>query len=224
MTMISGLLDLRHTQAEALFREIRYPWEALKDLKEYILAVGPGLPEDLYEKRGDGIWIARSARVFDSAYLSGPCIIGPGTEIRQCAFLRGSVFAGEGCVIGNSTELKNALLFDGVQVPHFNYVGDSVLGYKAHMGAGAVTSNVKADKTPVVVKCLSGEIRTGMRKLGAIVGDHAEIGCHAVLNPGTIIGRSTIVYPLTCVRGEVPGQSILKNTGTIVPRCMEQEN
>ncbi len=224
MTTVSELLDLRHTLAEKLFEPVRYPWEALKNLRDYILSVGPGLSEDLYEKRGDDIWIARGAHVFDSAYLKGPCIIGPGTEIRQCAFLRGSVLAGEGCVIGNSTELKNALLFDGVQVPHFNYVGDSVLGYKAHMGAGAVTSNVKSDKTPVTVKSLSGEIPTGMRKLGAIVGDFAEIGCHAVFNPGTVVGRNTIVYPLTCVRGEVPAQSILKNTGTIVPRRTGQEN
>ncbi|MBQ1768446.1 MAG: UDP-N-acetylglucosamine pyrophosphorylase, partial [Oscillospiraceae bacterium] len=190
-----------------------YPWEALGEIKDFILSLGEKLPVDEYEKRGEDVWIAKDAKVFPSAYIAGPAIIGHGTEVRHCAFIRGSALIGDNCVIGNSVEVKNAVIFDNVQVPHYNYVGDSVLGYRSHMGAGSVTSNVKSDRSLVVVKNGDELIETGRKKFGAILGDYAEIGCNSVLNPGTVIGRRSSVYPTSCVRGVVPEDSIYKNDG-----------
>lgn len=195
-----------------------YPWEALSDLSSYILELGPTLPADIYERKGEGIWIAKSAKITPSASINGPCIICPEAEIRQCAFIRGSAIVGAGAVVGNSTELKNCILFDGVQVPHYNYVGDSVLGYKSHMGAGAVTSNVKSDKSLVSVKINGQAIETGRKKFGAMLGDLVEVGCNSVLNPGTVIGPESNVYPLSSVRGYVPENSIYKGNGNIVQK------
>ena len=213
-----SLLDLEKTIAAKLFQGAQYPWQVLDKLGDFILALGPALPEDEYEHFAGDVWIARDAKVFNFATINGPCIIDHGAEVRQCAFIRGSVIVGKNAVVGNSTELKNALLFDGVQTPHYNYVGDSILGYKAHMGAGSVTSNVKNDKQPVVVKNGGESIETGRKKFGAILGDFAEIGCNSVLNPGTVIGRNTSVYPLSPVRGCVPERSIYKSAGDIVPK------
>ncbi|XOQ43729.1 MAG: UDP-N-acetylglucosamine pyrophosphorylase [Clostridium sp.] len=215
---ISRLFDLSHTAAEPLLRTLNYPWEALPKIGELILQIGKNLSADEYENRGENIWVHRSAVVFDSAFLHGPVIIGPGTEVRQCAFIRGNALVGAGCVVGNSTELKNVILFDSVQVPHYNYVGDSILGYKAHMGAGAITSNIKSDKTNVVIHAGSEQIETGLRKIGAMLGDYVEVGCNSVLNPGTVIGRETTIYPLSMVRGYVPPHSIYKRAGEIVQR------
>ena len=215
---IGNLFDLTHTAAAPLLEPLCYPWEALPKIGEFILRLGAFLPEEEYERRAEDVWVARSAVVFDSAYLHGPAVIGPGTEVRQCAFIRGNALVGAGCVVGNSTELKNVILFDGVQVPHYNYVGDSILGYKAHMGAGSITSNIKSDKTDVRFDTGSGRIETGLRKVGAMLGDFVEIGCNSVLNPGSVVGRRTSVYPLSMVRGFVPPDSIYKCAGEIAPR------
>jgi len=218
MLKTTDLLDLDKTLAKPLLEKTEYPWEALGGISDFILALGPTLPADEYEKRGEDVWIARDATVFPTAYIKGPCIIGHRTEVRQCAFIRGSALIGDGCVIGNSTEVKNAVIFDSVQVPHFNYVGDSVLGYHSHMGAGAVTSNVKSDRSLVVVKNGAEKLETGRKKFGAILGDHAEVGCNSVLNPGTVLGRRVSVYPTSCVRGVVPEDCIYKDAEHIVKR------
>ena len=212
------LLDLSHTIAASLFEGKTYPWEALPDIKEFILALGAGLSADEFDNPSEGVWIAKDAAVFPSAYIGAPCIIDHGAEIRHCAFIRGSAIVGRGCVVGNSVELKNAVLFDGVQTPHYNYVGDSVLGYKSHMGAGSITSNVKSDKSLVVVKYGEERIETGLKKFGAILGDHVEVGCNSVLNPGCVLGREVSVYPTSAVRGVVPAGSIYKDAGHIVRR------
>ena len=217
MIRIADLLDLSHTIAAELFEGKEYPWEVLDDIKAFILKLGPTLPEDEYERRGEDVWVAKDAKVFDSAYLGGPCIIDHEAEIRHCAFIRGSAIVGKNCVVGNSVELKNVVLFDNVQTPHYNYVGDSVLGYKAHMGAGSITSNVKSDKTLVVVKS-QPPIETGRKKFGAILGDNVEVGCNSVLNPGTVVGRRSNVYPVSCVRGVVPANSIYKQADNIVSK------
>ena len=212
------LFTLEHSIAGELLSTYQYPWQALAHIKDFILKIGPTLDPRAYHSPQAGVWIANTAKIFPSAYIGGPCIIGPGAEIRHCAFLRGNAIIGENVVVGNSTELKNVILFDNVQVPHFNYVGDSILGYRAHMGAGAVTSNVKSDKTPVAVKGTFGTIETGLKKFGAILGDHVEIGCNSVLNPGTVIGRHSTVYPTSCVRGYVPEGCIWKAPGNIVKK------
>ena len=212
------LLDLTHTMAGDYLAQFEYPWQALDGIKELILKLGANLSADEYDQPAPNVWVHKTAKVFASAYLGAPCIIGPETEVRHCAFIRGSALVGEGCVVGNSCELKNAILFDKVQVPHFNYIGDSILGYRAHTGAGAITSNVKSDKTLVTVKTPEGRIETGLKKFGACVGDFVEVGCNCVLNPGTVIGRNTNVYPLTSVRGTVPSNSIVKATDKIVPK------
>ena len=215
---VAALYDLSHTRAAALFEGVVYAWEVLDRLSDFIRALGPTLPADRFEKRDGDIWVAKSAKVFESAYIAGPCIIDEEAEVRHCAFIRGSAFVGKGAVVGNSTELKNCLLFDGVQVPHYNYVGDSVLGYKSHMGAGSITSNVKSDKTLVSVHAGRGTIETGRKKFGAMLGDFVEVGCGSVLNPGTVIGSHANVYPLSMVRGFVPGGSIYKKQGEIVEK------
>lgn len=214
---IRDLFDLGHTRARQMLGACEYPWEALDRIGETVLAVGASLSEQDYDHPGEGIWIARSASVAPTATIIGPCVIGEKTEVRPGAFLRGNILIGDGAVVGNSTELKNCILFDGVQVPHYNYVGDSILGYKAHMGAGAITSNVKGDKKSVVVR---GEERyeTGRKKFGAMLGDRAEIGCNSVLNPGTVIGRDTQVYPLSSVRGVVPANCIVKGERGVFPK------
>lgn len=218
MPKTEDLFDLSHTMAGKYLSCLEYPWQILPDLRSLILTIGMLLDGE-YERRADGIWIHHSARIAPSAHIAAPCIIGAGSEVRHGAFVRGSALIGEGCVVGNSTELKNVILFDGVQVPHYNYVGDSILGYRAHMGAGSVTSNVKSDKTPVTIRHGESRIETGMKKLGALIGDHAEIGCGAVLNPGSVIGRGSTVYPLCSVRGTVPENSILKDGGKIVSKA-----
>jgi NDP-sugar pyrophosphorylase family protein len=215
---ISSLFDLSHTDAASLLGTLRYPWEALPKIGELILRLGRSLPAGEYKLWGENVWVHRTAAVFESAYLHGPAIIGPQTEVRQCAFVRGNALVGAGCVVGNSTELKNVILFDGVQVPHYNYVGDSILGYQAHMGAGSITSNIKSDKTNVWINTGGERIETGLRKIGAMLGDHVEIGCNSVLNPGTVVGRETTVYPLSMVRGFVPPRSIYKRAGEIAER------
>lgn len=216
MIKIEDLYDLDHTLAKKYLKSFIYPWEALSQIKEMIYALGDTLSED-YIQRQTGIWIHKTARVAPTAFIAPPCVIGAGTEVRHGAFIRGCALIGDDCVVGNSVELKNVILFDGVQVPHFNYVGDSILGYKAHMGAGAVTSNVKADKTPVVIHTDS-EIETGRKKVGAMLGDFVEVGCNSVLNPGAIIGRNSNVYPLSNVRGVVPADSIYKGANNIVAK------
>ena len=214
---VTGLLDLSHTLAQDYLSGFTYPWEALDGIKALILALGPTLGPD-YEERAPQVWVHKTAKVFPSAYLGAPCIIGPETEVRHCAFIRGSALVGANCVVGNSVELKNVILFDNVQTPHYNYVGDSILGYKSHMGAGSITSNVKSDKTLVVVKDGDTHIETGRKKFGAILGDHVEVGCNSVLNPGSVIGRNSHIYPVSCVRGAVPADSIYKTGGVIVPQ------
>ena len=213
MYEIKDLFDLSHTKAGAYLSGFTYPWEALSDLKTQILELGEKLDKSRYREIADGIWIEKSATIAPTAQINPPCIIGAGSEIRHCAFIRGSVLIGENCVVGNSVELKNAVLFDGAQVPHFNYVGDSILGYKAHLGAGAVTSNVKSDKAPVVIKDGDKRIETGRKKVGAMLGDFVEVGCNSVLNPGTIVGRNARIYPLSCVRGTVKANHIYKTNG-----------
>ena len=215
---VEQLLDLHETIAADYLREYTYPWEILPHIKEIILAIGPGLPADRFDYKGEGIWIAKSAAVFDSAYIAGPCIIDEDTQVRQCAFIRGSALVGKGCVVGNSCELKNVLLFNKCEVPHYNYVGDSILGFHAHMGAGSITSNIKSDRTNVVIHESEEECPTGLRKMGAVLGDRTEIGCNSVLNPGSVIGRDTSVYPLSMVRGCVPAGHIYKDKDHIVPR------
>lgn len=213
----TGLFDLSRTLAGDYLARFAYPWQALDGIKDLILALGPALG-DGYEERAPQVWVHETAKVAPTACLGAPCIIGPGTEVRHCAFLRGSALVGADCVVGNSVELKNVILFDGVQTPHYNYVGDSILGYKSHMGAGSITSNVKSDKTPVTVKNEGEIIETGRKKFGAILGDLVEVGCNSVLNPGTVIGPRSNVYPLSCVRGCVPADSIYKTGGVIVKK------
>lgn len=208
------LFDLSHTLGAEYLQGFSYPWEALAGLEAFILRLGNSLDKNVYWEKAPNVWIHKTAKVAPSAYIGAPCIIGAGTEVRHCAFIRGSALVGEGCVVGNSTELKNVILFDCVQVPHYNYVGDSILGYKAHMGAGSVTSNVKSDKSNVVIHGPE-EIPTGRKKVGAMLGDFVEVGCNSVLNPGTVIGRNSSVYPTSCVRGVVPENSIYKNNDTI---------
>ena len=215
---IHELYDLSHTKAGAYLEQFRYPWEALSGISELILELGKALSAEEYEHPSEDVWISKEATVYPSARIDGPCIIGPGTEVRHCAFIRGSALVGENCVVGNSTELKNVILFDNVQVPHYNYVGDSILGFKAHMGAGSITSNVKSDKKPVVIKSAASQMETGRKKVGAFLGDRVEIGCNSVLNPGTVIGRDSNVYPTSCVRGVVPANSIFKVTREIVEK------
>ena len=217
MCYINELYDLEHTQAKAYLSGFTYPWEALPGIGGYILQLGATLDKEEYTEVAEHVWVHRTAQVAPSAYLGAPCIIGAGTEVRHCAFIRGNALVGEGCVVGNSTELKNVILFDGVQVPHYNYVGDSILGYKAHMGAGSITSNVKSDKTLVVVHS-DPEIPTGIKKVGALIGDHVEVGCNSVLNPGTVIGRNSSIYPVSCARGVIPENSIYKTGGKIVSK------
>ena len=215
---IRNLYDLKETIAAPLLEQARYPWEVLGSIRDFILALGRTLPEERFEKRGEDVWVAKSAKVAPTACLNGPCIVDEEAVVRHCAFVRGSALIGKGAVVGNSTELKNVILFNKVQVPHYNYVGDSILGYKAHMGAGAITSNVKSDKTPVVVKSRDVQFETGLKKFGAMLGDHVEVGCNSVLNPGTVIGRNTNIYPLSRVRGYVPANSIFKEEGSIVEK------
>lgn len=218
MYTIQEMYDLDHTIAKEYLQQFTYPWEALAGIKELILKLGPTLDKDEYTEVKPQVWVAKSAKVFDSAYLGAPCIIGPRTEVRHCAFIRGCALVGADCVVGNSVELKNVILFDHVQTPHYNYVGDSILGYYAHMGAGSITSNVRSDKKLVIVHDGKNQIETGLKKFGAMVGNRVEVGCNAVLNPGTVIGPNSNVYPTSCVRGVVPANSIYKNNGTIVTK------
>ena len=217
MVTIQELYDLEHTLAKSYLAGFTYPWEALKGIKDFILRLGSGLGED-YVQVSPQVWVHRTATVAPTAFLGSPCIIGAGTEVRHCAFVRGSALVGENCVVGNSVELKNVILFDNVQVPHYNYVGDSILGYKSHMGAGSLTSNVKSDKTLVVVKSQTEQVPKGLKKFGAMLGDFVEVGCNSVLNPGTVIGRHTYIYPTSCVRGVVPANSIWKTGGVVVAK------
>lgn len=217
MLTINDLYDLSHTAAGDYLKGFTYPWEALSGIKQLILSLGEHLGED-YEEVKPQVWVHKTAAVAPTAFLGAPCIIGAGTEVRHCAFVRGSALVGENCVVGNSVELKNVILFDNVQVPHYNYVGDSILGYKSHMGAGSLTSNVKSDKALVVVKSAEEQIPTGLKKFGAMLGDHVEVGCNSVLNPGTVIGPNTNIYPTSCVRGVVPANSIWKTGGVVVPK------
>ena len=217
MVTIQELYDLEHTLAKSYLAGFTYPWEALKGIKDFILQLGSGLGED-YVQVSPQVWVHRTATVAPTAFLGSPCIIGAGTEVRHCAFIRGSALVGENCVVGNSVELKNVILFDNVQVPHYNYVGDSILGYKSHMGAGSLTSNVKSDKTLVVVKSEAEQVPTGLKKFGAMLGDFVEVGCNSVLNPGTVIGRHTNIYPTSSVRGVVPANSIWKTGGVVVAK------
>lgn len=216
--LIKNMYDLNETIAAELFEGLDYPWQALPKIGDFIKKLGPSLPKEEYDQIGEDVWIAKSATVFPSAYVHGPAIIGKEAEVRHCAFIRGNAIVGEGAVVGNSTELKNVVLFNKVQVPHYNYVGDSILGYKAHMGAGSITSNVKADKQLVKVHTGEVHIETGLKKFGAMLGDNVEVGCNAVLNPGTVIGRESNVYPTSMVRGVVPAKSIFKNTGEIISK------
>lgn len=213
---IKNNYDLTQTIAASLLEKYTYPWEVLPEIGNFIIQLGNQLPEAEYEKAGENVWIAKSAKVASTAFINGPAIIGKNAEIRHCAFIRGNAIVGEGAVVGNSTELKNVILFNKVQVPHYNYVGDSVLGYKAHMGAGAITSNVKSDKTPVTIQYEGIKVETGLKKVGAMLGDNVEIGCNTVLNPGTVVGKGTHVYPLSMVRGFIPEGSIYKKQGEIV--------
>lgn len=216
---VTNLYDLKETIAAELLESVEYPWEALKGISDFIRKIGPTLDTDIYERKGEDIWVAKSAKVAPTAYLNGPLIIDEDAEIRHCAFIRGSAIVGKGSVVGNSTELKNVIIFNSVQVPHYNYVGDSILGHKSHMGAGSITSNVKSDKTLVVVKDKNEEIKTGLKKFGAMLGDHVEVGCNSVLNPGTVIGRCSNIYPLSMVRGVVPANSIYKNKNEVVTKA-----
>ena len=216
---ISNMLDLNETIAAELFEGKTYPWEVLPEIGDFIIKLGKTLDPSEYEEKGENVWIARSATVAPTASITGPAIIGRDAEVRHCAFIRGKALVGEGCVVGNSTELKNVIIFNSVQVPHYNYVGDSILGYKSHMGAGSITSNVKSDKTLVVVKDVydtKEEIETGRKKFGAMLGDHVEVGCNSVLNPGTVIGRNSNIYPLSRVRGVIPANHIFKDKDNVV--------
>ena len=216
------LLDLEHTMAKEYLAEYEYPWQALKGIRELIVKLGEDLSGEEYEQRAPQVWVHRSAVVAPTAYLGAPCIIGADTEVRHCAFIRGSALVGKGCVVGNSVELKNVILFDSVQVPHYNYVGDSILGYKSHMGAGSITSNVKSDKTLVTVRAGEEKIETGLKKFGAILGDYVEVGCNSVLNPGTVLGRRVSVYPLSSVRGAVEEDHIVKGARGAFLRSVKQ--
>ena len=216
---IANLLDLTESIAAEYLKDYTYPWEVLPHIGEILLQIGPSLPKDRYEERGRNIWVARSADVFDSAYLAGPCIIDEEAQIRQCAFIRGNALVGKGCVVGNSCELKNVILFNKCEVPHYNYVGDSILGFHAHMGAGAITSNIKADRTNVSVHEGGEDAATGLRKMGAVLGDWCEIGCNSVLNPGSVVGRRSNVYPLSMVRGCIPANHIYKDREHIVEKA-----
>ena len=215
---IYELFDTDKTIAKKIFENKEYPWEVLPCIKDFIVELGKNLPKEIYDEIKENVWVAKSANVFDSAYIAGPCIIDENAEVRQCAFIRGSAIIGKNVVLGNSCEIKNAILFDNVQVPHFNYVGDSILGYKAHMGAGSVTSNVKSDKTLVVIKDENERIETNLKKVGAMLGDNVEVGCNSVLCPGSVIGRGTTIYPLSMVRGVVKENSIYKGKNDIVER------
>jgi NDP-sugar pyrophosphorylase family protein len=215
---INNLFDLNETIAKDIFTDATYPWEVLSKIGDFIIELGKSLPEDEYELRGENIWVHKSANVFPSAYIAGPAIICKDAEVRHCAFIRGKAIVGEGAVVGNSTELKNVILFNKVQVPHYNYVGDSILGFKAHMGAGSITSNVKSDKKLIVIKNGDERIETGIKKIGAFLGDNVEVGCGSVLNPGTIVGRESNIYPLSSVRGVVASNSIYKNKNEIVSK------
>ncbi|MDE5753929.1 MAG: UDP-N-acetylglucosamine pyrophosphorylase [Oscillospiraceae bacterium] len=215
---IENLFDLSHTMAGSYLKKFTYPWEALSGIKEMIIRLGQNLNPEEYDHPSEYVWIHKTATVFPSAYLGSPCIIGANTEVRHCAFIRGSALIGENCVVGNSVELKNVILFDHVQTPHYNYVGDSILGYYSHMGAGSITSNVKSDKTLVVIKSENEHHETDLKKMGAILGDFVEVGCNSVLNPGTVIGRHSNIYPTSCVRGVVPEESIWKNDGIVVQK------
>ena len=211
------LYDLSHSLAGEYLAQFEYPWQALAGIKNLILTLGKTLGEE-YTEITPEVWVHSTAKVAPTAYIGAPCIIGANTEVRHCAFIRGSALVGENCVVGNSVELKNVIIFDNVQVPHYNYVGDSILGYRSHMGAGSVTSNVKSDKTLVVIKSADEQIPTGIKKVGAMLGDFVEVGCNSVLNPGTVIGRNSNVYPTSCVRGVIPANSIWKNNGTVVEK------
>ena len=215
---IKNMYDLSQSIAGEYLSQFTYPWEALKGISDFIKKLGPTLDPEIYEKRGENIWVAKSATVAPTACLNGPLIIDEDAEIRHCAFIRGSAIIGKGSVVGNSTEIKNDIIFNTVQVPHYNYVGDSILGYKSHMGAGSITSNVKSDKTLVVVKNGEEKIETGLKKMGAMLGDHVEVGCNSVLNPGTVIGRNSNVYPTSCVRGVIPAGHIFKRPGDVVKK------
>lgn len=215
---IRDLYDLDHTLAGEYLSRFTYPWEALGGISDLILAIGESLPPEEFDHPAEGVWIAKDATVFASAYIGAPCIIGHKTEVRHCAFIRGSALVGDNCVVGNSTELKNVILFDNVQVPHYNYVGDSILGYKSHMGAGSITSNVKSDKLPIVIHNEGEDLPTGRKKIGALLGDRVEVGCNSVLNPGTVIGRDSNVYPVSSVRGVVPENCIYKGPDSIVSK------
>ncbi len=218
MMTIEQLYDLEHTLAADYLRQFTYPWEALGGLKAEIIRLGEALDKAEYNEVSEHVWVHKTATVAPTAYLGAPCIIGARTEVRHCAFVRGSALVGEDCVVGNSVELKNVVLFDHVQTPHYNYVGDSILGYYSHMGAGSITSNVKSDKTLVTVRSSEESIQTGLKKMGAMLGDHVEVGCNSVLNPGTVIGRDSQIYPLSCVRGVVPEKSIWKTGGVVVTK------
>jgi NDP-sugar pyrophosphorylase family protein len=215
---ITELYDLTHTIAADYLKQFTYPWEALKGIGELIISLGNQLNPDEYDNPAENVWIHKTAKVFPSAYIGAPCIIGANTEVRHCAFIRGSALVGDNCVVGNSVELKNVIIFDNVQTPHYNYVGDSILGYKSHMGAGSITSNVKSDKTNVVIKSNDETIETGIKKIGAMLGDYVEVGCNSVLNPGTVVGRNSNIYPTSCVRGVVPSDSIWKTGGVVVSK------
>lgn len=216
--LIYKLFDLSHTKAKDFLHKFVYPWQALEGLKDYIQSLGENLDKDEFDEIAPSVWVHKTAKLEKSALLKGPCIIDKNSEVRQCAFIRGAVLVGQGCVVGNSTEVKNSILFDKVQVPHFNYVGDSILGYKAHMGAGAVTSNVKSDKKCVFIRNGKERVYTGMKKVGAFLGDNVEVGCNSVLNPGTVVGNNTSIYPLSCVRGVIPPNSIYKDKDHIVEK------
>ena len=218
MLTINDLYSLNETIAKDVFEGCTYPWEVLPKISAFITELGNKLPSDLFEKRGENIWIAKSAKVAPTACLNGPLIVDEEAEIRHCAFIRGNAIVGKGAVVGNSTELKNVILFNKVQVPHYNYVGDSILGFKAHMGAGSITSNVKSDKTLVVIKSKDEQIESGIKKVGAMLGDNVEVGCNSVLNPGTIIGKDSQIYPVSCVRGVIPTNSIYKSQDNIVTK------
>ena len=215
---IKELYTLEETIAKDIFEGATYPWEVLPKIGSFIKELGETLSSEEYDKVGEDVWIAKSANVFESAYIHGPAIIGKNAEVRHCAFIRGNAIVGEGAVVGNSTELKNVILFNKVQVPHYNYVGDSILGYKAHMGAGSITSNVKSDKKLVVIKTPEGPVETGLKKFGAMLGDEVEVGCGTVLNPGSVVGSHTNIYPLSSVRGFVPAGNIYKKQGEVVEK------
>ncbi len=215
---VKELYNLEETIAKDIFEGVTYPWEVLPKIGAFIVELGNSLPEDEYEKVWENVWVAKSAKVAPTAFINGPAIIGKNAEVRHCAFIRGNAIVGEGAVVGNSTELKNVILFNKVQVPHYNYVGDSILGYKAHMGAGSITSNVKSDKTLTTVKTPEGPIETGLKKFGAMLGDEVEVGCGSVLNPGTVIGKHTNIYPLSMVREFVPANSIYKKRGEVAEK------